>query len=102
MTASLASMLLAAPGIKTGITANASSSLQILIERISKYKVSDFSIRIWSETILPEQYELHNLYDDIHGDLNRFGVQILESYKANAVEILDRDGAGVVMYANWP
>ena len=81
-----------------------------LIESMHKFSFGEYSIRVWREE--PPDYEWSE--DDVsqfNGGLplsdipyskTQIAAGILALPKVNAVEVLDREGNGVVFYNNWP
>lgn len=74
--------------------------MSYLVERIRKYKVGNMSIRIWTENVLPTDYDMLSL--ELMGNQEQVARALIFYYQANAVEVLDEHGEGVVIYANWP
>lgn len=73
----------------------------VLIEMIEAFTFCDLRVRIWSEYTLPSERDLKDLYMETY-NTRTFMTQVLNEWKANAIEVLDSKGTGFVAYADWP
>lgn len=80
----------------------------VLIERMVRFTVPKYTIRVWIQEALDYQYAL-NGYSDVelighkYQDLpmRELVEKILEIEGVNAVECLDWSLNGIVAYSNW-
>ena len=81
-----------------------------VIESMSKYSPLGLTIRVWrSEAELKSRYS-HNdivklidrLSDNRSTPLHTYAQEIAKLPRINAVEVLDYDGHGVLIYPEWP
>ena len=75
--------------------------LTILKERVKRYSMGSWTIRIWTEQDLPSEFELYKSIESGGQLMETAATRILSGWKANAVEIMG-DYEGVVLYADWP
>lgn len=80
-----------------------------VIESMTKISLPKYTIRVWRDET--EEFEpLPGLYTDLHSvaqanqDLSpsKLAKKIAELPRVAAVEVLDWDSGGVVVYNNWP
>lgn len=90
--------------------------MNIYIESMTKLVIQELTIRAWREEIKPESVDLDwskevtelitIAYDEIpEGEVVSFSDianKFLAIDRMNAIEVLDPEGNGVVLYKNWP
>jgi hypothetical protein len=78
--------------------------MNVLVERVRSYRFNHCSVRVWTEQILPALVDVEAMMPGplYTGDLAVHARSMLYTFDANAVEVLDKTGEGVVLYADWP
>lgn len=80
----------------------------VLIERMTRFTLPKYTIRVWTQESLDYQYSVVGLsavelVAHVHQDLpmRELVEKMLEVEGVNAVECLDWTLNGIVAYANW-
>ena len=84
--------------------------MNVLVESMTKIVRGLYTIRIWREekeyfSLIETTKDLNNKFEMIWFDdikISTLSRALLEIDKVNAVEVLDKDGAGIVYYKDWP